>query len=118
MESIMSFVGQVGVGVVWFLLTIVIVKIVWNLMLPFAVLRLPKGQEVSTLPIIEVVPLLIATFVSWSIGCEGVLAPSRILFYGMGAIALSYVHFFTVLMLGGLWKQKSDSHSSGKEHKS
>jgi hypothetical protein len=56
---------------------------------------------VSFFPLIEIIPLFVATALSWFSSQEGLLAPKWILIYGVGAITTSYIHLFAVIFLDG-----------------
>jgi hypothetical protein len=92
-------------------LTVVAGKVVWNIGLPYAMLRehlRGTRRSWSIFPAIEVIPLLAAIGLSFIISSDGVLIPSRLAIWGFAAIAVSYCHFAVVSLVYGifLWWQR------------
>jgi hypothetical protein len=108
MDTILEVICYLGIGLIWLLLAIVAIKIVWNFALPYGMLKLKSGQGVSTFPLIEFLPLLLAAAISWPIDESGVLKCSNILIYGIGIVLLSYFHFFFVAIIVGIIRSKAD----------
>ncbi len=88
-------------AIVWICLGIAAVKIIWNIGLPYAMLR-EKPRGWSIFPLIEIVPVAIAAFTSWMIVYDRILSASHILTYGLGAIVLSYLHLCLVSFIVGI----------------
>lgn len=93
----------------WIALGLFFLKIVWNLTIPYRLLRRlwkhEKGQERRGISLslgIEVSLLLLATLFSWvSSGKDAINQPFSVLTFG-GCVAIaSYVHFFIVGAIGG-----------------
>ncbi len=88
------------------LLFLVVLKVIWNLCLPYGMIRLKEGEGVSTFPLIEFVPLMIAILIAWVVGLTGWFSPKSIGFVGVVLISTSYVHFFVVLMVTGFVRSR------------
>ncbi len=92
--------------VVSLLVIVVGLKVIWNLFLPYGMIRLKEGQGVSTFPLIEFIPFVIAVLIAWAAGLTGWFSPKSISVKGFALIALSYVHFIVVLMVVGYARSK------------
>jgi len=90
---------------IWLVLGILTLKVIWNFGVPYALMRKPidpktgKRGGVSLSLEIELFLLILSVGLSWfSNGNSLVNRPLAVLFYGGGAILVSYLHFF----LGGM----------------
>ena len=88
-------------AIVVVLLSVTLLKIVWNIGLPYAMLREIEGRNWSIFPLIELVPFIIALLLAWVVGLGGILSPKVIGSVGAIAIFGSYIHLFLVLFLYG-----------------
>lgn len=65
------------------------------------------SKSLSWVPLLEIVPILVASFIAWCADVDGVLSASSILRWGLLTVGLSYLHFFSALMaLGWLYSRK------------
>ncbi len=92
--------------VMWTLLALLVAKTVWNIGVPYAMvreaLRSPdKKHGWSVFILLDVVLLALAMIASHLAGESGPLGVWRIAIYGLGAITLSLVHLVIVLLLSG-----------------
>lgn len=77
-------------------------KVVWNLGLPYAMLRHPERKGWSIFPLIEFAFLLAAVMIAWAGGLTGALSPGRIGLVGGIAIVASYVHLIIIPPIYGI----------------
>ena len=114
MDVMHDILASFGLAIIWLCLAIVAIKIVWNLGLPYAMIRDYKRTGISrgwsAFPLVEGIPLLIAALVAWLIGYDGSLAPSKLLIYGFSAVILSYVHLVVVAFVAGGWMWLRGTH--------
>ena len=87
-------------------LVVVAIKVIWNVALPYGMIRMKEDRAISCFPLIEAIPLLLAMLVSWLTGQRGYFSAGTIGFYGLLAIVLSYVHFCVVSMIHGIGQLK------------
>jgi hypothetical protein len=94
--------------VVWLLLAVVALKLIWNLGVPFVLLKRlranPNGptSRISMSSGVEVVLLLIAAGASaLSEGPSWVNRPLVVLGWGFASVVLTYLHLVVVGSLGG-----------------
>lgn len=86
---------------IWLVLGILALKVIWNFGVPYALIWKPidpktgKRGGISLSLEIEFFLLILAVGLSWfSKGDSLVNRPLTVLFYGGGAILVSYLHFF------------------------
>ena len=102
MEIVLALLRVCAICLLCVCLLVVVLKIVWNVCLPYAMIRRgPDKGGVSVFPLIEFVPLLIGVALLYFSSIEGILSPARLLIYGICAIVASYVHLFAVLFING-----------------
>ncbi len=95
--------------VVWIILSFLLLKVIWNLGVPYQLLvRLKNYNEGDIKPGIslslevEIILLLFVMFFSWlSNGDSLINKPLHVLAYAGGLVLFSYAHFFIVGMVGG-----------------
>ena len=94
--------------IIWILLALLGLKLIWNLGVPFVLLKRlwadpkepPSGISMSTL--VEVALLVLATIAAALSGGSGYLSqPLFILLWGSIAIVVTYIHIAVVGALGG-----------------
>jgi hypothetical protein len=100
MEIVLALLRVCAICLLYVCLLVVVLKIVWNLCLPYALVRRgPDKGGVSAFPLIEFVPLLIGVVSLYFFPGVGILTPGRLLVYGICAIVISYLHLFAVLFI-------------------
>jgi len=105
METLQFILQTVGYGMIVLLLLIVFAKVVWNIGLPYAMMREQRqgrGRGWSLFPAIEILPLLIAVGISFLISAEGFFSPRQLAIWGFVSILFSYVHLVIIALLDGL----------------
>ena len=100
------FLQGVATTITLLLVGIVVIKVLWNFLLPYGMLRMKERRPISFLPLIEVVPLGLAVLIAWTAGLDDLLAARRIGLIGFGLIFGSYIHLCVVLFLGGVFQGK------------
>ena len=103
-EAIVCMRG-IGYIIIVACLAVVAIKVVWNLGLPYAMIREhAKGvrRAWSVFPAIEVIPLLIAIGLSYLVPGPWFLSPRTLAIYGFAVVVASYLHFSIVAMVYGL----------------
>jgi hypothetical protein len=105
MEALFAIVGVLAYAIVAVSLVVVAGKVVWNIGLPYAMLRehargVHRGW--SIFPLIEIVPLLVAIGLSYLVGGQGPISPRSLALWGFTAIFGSYFHFALVPYLYGI----------------
>lgn len=78
-------------------------KIVYNLTVPYTLLRCKKDEEgISTMPYVEAFLLLLAVILALFVdGNDFLLHAGKLSLVGIGLIVASYLHFVVVAMIGG-----------------
>ena len=84
------------------LLLLVLLKIVWNVALPYGLLRMRVQRPVSLFPLIELVPLAVAIFIAWCGDISGWLSAGSIIKSLGFAVLFSYAHFAFIAILVGI----------------
>lgn len=86
----------------WSLLGLVLLKVIWNLGLPYAMIRARgKRHGWSIFELVEVIPLLLAAGLACILAEQGILSARNILIVGFAAIGLSYAHLLLVGFVAG-----------------
>src|SRR5258708_252846 len=113
MDFMWGAIYYIGFILVCLCLIIVVVKIVWNLGLPYAMLR-EKARGWSIFPLIEIVPLFVAIAIAFLTQQHGVFSPLHLITWGLGAILVSYLHLAIVATVYGIIKWGYERNSSGQ----
>lgn len=121
MAAIITFLHVLVYIIMAVCLTIVAGKIVWNIGLPYAMLRehlRGMRRSWSIFPVIEVVPLLAAIGLSFFVSSDRVLFPSRLAIWGFAAIAASYFHLLIVFPCYGIfqwWRRRRQASAETRK---
>lgn len=102
-EVFSNLLGWLSTAVIAICCLASLLKVIWNLLLPYAMLREREKRSWSVFPLIEFVPLLVATLISWIAGKDGWMSPSVLFIYGGGLILASYLHFCGVSVFAGVF---------------
>src|SRR5260370_6920055 len=101
-EFFSSLIHMLAICIICLCLRVGAVKIGWNLGLPYAMIKQgPDSGGWSIFQLIEIVPILLASLLSFMISQTGILAPQKIIIYGIGAVLISYIHMLVVLFVAG-----------------
>jgi hypothetical protein len=100
-----------GVVSIWICLILVALKIIWNLGLPYAMMK-ETARSWSIFPLIEIVPLVMAFVISLLTQQNDSLTPVQLLIWGFGAIIASYIHLAIVSFLYGVMKWRNGKRST------
>src|SRR5262245_27441380 len=102
MNSALTLLHMIVTCLIWVCVVVAALKIVWNLCVPYALIRRgPDKGGVSVFPLIELLPLLVAAVLSWISSQQGILAPKQLLALGGILVMSSYLHLFAVLFIAG-----------------
>jgi hypothetical protein len=112
MEVILAVGHFVGLILVSICLVIVIIKVIWNLGLPYAMMR-DKSHGWAIFPLIEIIPLLLAILVSFLTQQRGKLSPAHLALWGFVFIFASYIHLALVAILYGIIKSLNEKGKKG-----
>lgn len=88
--------------IVYILFILLVVKCVFNLTLPYALLRKKEGESISFMPYIELFLLVLVIAVSSAENSDSWTSQPKVV--GFVAVALvvgSYLHFVLVMLVGG-----------------
>jgi Kef-type K+ transport system membrane component KefB len=103
--------------ILWLIVGLFCVKIVWNLGVPYVLLRRPiddktgRSRGVSMATAIEFFFLIVAIGVSACTTGDGWLhQPLKVASYGMAAIIASYLHLVIVGIVGGWLASKNSDN--------
>lgn len=106
MEIMAAVFHYIGIVLICLCLSVVVIKVIWNFGLPYAMMR-EKRHGWSIFLLIEAVPLLAATLISFVTQQQGAFAPGGIAVWGLAAIVASYIHLVFVALLHGIVKRHS-----------
>ena len=88
--------------IVHILLVLLALKCVFNLTLPYALLRKKEGEGVSFMPYIEVILFPLVVAVSFATGGGSWTSQPKVVGIAAGALVIgSYLHFVLVMLVGG-----------------
>jgi hypothetical protein len=94
----------------WTGIALFLLKTLCNFLVPYAIIweavvRPEKKHGWSIFILLDVGLLVLTVITSAVAGQRGMLSPSRIALYGLGAIVVTYVNMISVLLVGGctLW---------------
>ncbi len=104
MHFLWTSVHYLGAAAVCACLIVVAIKVLWNLGLPYAMMR-EKQRSWSIFPLIEIVPVFVGILISYLTRQEGVLSPGQLAVWGFGAVFTSYLHLAIVAILYGVAKR-------------
>jgi len=97
-------IGVLCTVVVWFLISLVSIKVFLNVALPISIVMHRNERPFSYLFLIEVAPWILAIGFAWVGQLDGWLAYSSIAVFGFVAIVASYF-FFLVSVIAALLSQ-------------
>lgn len=101
-----EFCRFVATIIVFLMLLVVWLKILWNILLPYGMIRQKEIRSVSTFPLIEIFPFVIAILLAWACTLKGWFSATNIAIFTSILIILSYMHFVLVLMVAGYVRSK------------
>lgn len=95
-----------GAAIMWTCAALFLAKTLWNFGIPYAIiheaLRRPEHKHGWSIFILLDIGLLLSAVVGAGLaGDYQIAGPARLGLYGLGAIAASYIHMISVLLLGG-----------------
>lgn len=99
----------IAAGFLTLFLLIVAIKVIWNIGLPYAMIREhSRGvhRAWSGFPLIEILPLLGAAGLALLLRSDHWISPGRLLLFGGLAIIGSYLHLVIVVMIYGLYRRR------------
>ncbi|EAQ78908.1 hypothetical protein [Blastopirellula marina] len=108
-------VSWTGTILIAFCCFIVLIKCIWNIGLPYAMLLSKEERGWSTFPVIEVVPLIIALSIAWLTEQAGLFSVLNIAKIGVILIVATYIHFCAVSIIVGIWQYKQVSTKKDRE---
>lgn len=109
MTSFIMILAEILISV---LLLIVALKVIWNVALPYGLLRMRTRRPVSLFPLIELVPLAGALLIAWCGNTGGWLSVRTIVNTLGYAVLFSYAHFMVVALFVGLAMRARSSNEN------
>lgn len=89
-------------NVVYFLLALLVLKCVYNLTVPYSLLRKREGDGISFMPYIELILLVLVIAVSFLARSDSWGSQPKVVGIVAGGVVVgSYLHFVLVMMVGG-----------------
>lgn len=88
--------------VIYFLFVLLVLKCLYNLTVPYSLLRKRKGEGISFMPYIELILLVLVIVASCLARSDSWGSQPKVVGIVAGGIVLcSYLHFVLVMMVGG-----------------
>ncbi len=96
--------------IVYILLILLAMKCVFNITLPYALLRKKEGEGISFMPYIEFLLLALVVATSFTAGGDSWTAQPKVVGFVAGALVVfSYLHFVLVMLVGGWFLSRKKS---------
>ena len=89
--------------IIYFLCVLLLLKIIYNLTIPYTLLRSKNSKKgISFMPYLEFFLLVIAVILALFVDNTNILFNAgKLILIGIGLIVASYLHFVIVMMIGG-----------------